>query len=58
MYTNAQYVNNPLGQISSIRVSIDGIISCVPIDPNNKDYENIMQLVSSGVLTIAPAGIT
>lgn len=53
MYTNAQYLNNPVGEIYSIRVSIDGVISYVPIDPNNTDYKNIMQLVSSGELTIA-----
>ena len=55
MYTDAQYVNGPTGQADAIRVSINGIISSVPIDPSNTDYQNIMELVAAGALTIAPA---
>jgi len=55
-YENAQYQISPLsGQISSISVVIDGLNSCVPLDPANTDYQNIMQLVAEGELTIAPA---
>jgi len=56
MYENAQYMVSPLdGQTTGIRVDISGVTSCVPIDPANTDYANIMQLVSEGKLTIAPA---
>ena len=60
MYTNAQYYNNTLtGQSpAGIRCDIDGVTSYVPIDPANTDYQNIMQLVSEGKLTIAPAEVT
>jgi hypothetical protein len=57
MYTNAQYYNNTLtGQSpAGIRCDINGVTSFVPIDEANVDYQNIMQLVAEGKLTIAPA---
>ena len=56
MYTNAQYYNDTLtGQLTGIRVDINGVTSFVPIDPANTDYANIMALVAAGELTIAPA---
>jgi hypothetical protein len=57
MYTNAQYYNNTLtGQSpAGIRCDINGVTSFVPLDPANTDYQNIMQLVAEGKLTIAPA---
>jgi hypothetical protein len=36
-------------------VDIDGVEWCVPLDPANTDYANIMALVAAGELTIAPA---
>lgn len=59
MYNNAQYVNDPFtGEPCSIRVDINGITSFVPLDPQNTDYQNIMQLVEKGELVIAPADET
>lgn len=56
MYSNAQYVNDPItGQPSCIRVDINGVTSFVPLDPANTDYQNIMQLVAEGKLVIQPA---
>ena len=55
MYSNAQYYKNLTGDIGGIRVDIDGVTSCVPIDPNNTDYKNMMELVEQGKLVIAPA---
>ena len=55
MYTNAQWVDQN-GQHISIRCNINGVTSFVPLDPANTDYQNIMQLVAEGKLTIAPAG--
>ena len=56
MYSNAQYVRDTISnQVTMIRVDINGVTSFVPIDPANTDYQNIMQLVADGKLTIAPA---
>ena len=56
MYSNAQYINDPMtGQPSCIRVDINDIISIVPLDPANTDYQNIMALVEAGELVIADA---
>jgi hypothetical protein len=56
MYSNAKYYD-PLnsGNPCTIQVEIGGVTSFVPMDPANTDYANIMQLVSEGKLTIAPA---
>ena len=55
-YENAQYQINPLnGQVSSISVVIDGLNSCVPIDPANTDYANLMELEREGKIVIQPA---
>ena len=55
MYANAKYVTNLQGENRSITVEIGGIVWSVPLDPANTDYQNIMQLVAEGKLTIAPA---
>ena len=55
MYTNAQYIAFN-GTNTGIRCDINGVTSFVPIDDANTDYQNIMALVASGELTIAPAG--
>jgi hypothetical protein len=54
MYANAQY-EVISGTTTGIRCDINGVTSFVPIDPANTDYQNIMQLVAAGELTIAPA---
>ena len=33
----------------------NGLIACVPPDPNNTDYAEIMRQVDAGELTIEPA---
>lgn len=55
MYSNAKYVKDMAGNVSSIRVDISGAVSFVPIAPANSDYSAIMALVESGDLVIAPA---
>ena len=55
MYSNAQYYNTPFASPAGIRCDINGVTSYVPLDPENIDYANIMQLVDEGKLTIAPA---
>lgn len=55
MYENAQYHNDMCGNLTAIKVSINGLTSFVPLDPANTDYQRIMQLVDSGQLVIDPA---
>lgn len=54
-YNNAQYIKDFSGNISSIRVDINGITSFVSLDPANADYANIIKLVEAGKLTIEEA---
>jgi hypothetical protein len=54
MYKNAQYAHM-YGKNFAINVEINGVSACVPLDPANTDYANIMALVAAGELTIAPA---
>ncbi|MDP6585756.1 MAG: hypothetical protein QF535_13960 [Anaerolineales bacterium] len=39
----------------SIKITIDGIVMFVPLDPANRHYAEIMRQVDAGELTIAPA---
>ena len=43
------------GQITCIRVEIDGVLWYVSTEPSNPVYNSIMALVEAGELTIAPA---
>lgn len=53
-YTNAQWADQN-GQHVCIRVDINSVPSCVPLDPGNTDYAAIMRLVEAGELVIADA---
>lgn len=56
MYNNAQYTKDSIsGEVTGIRVDINGVTSFVPLDPANTDYQNIMKLVDEGQLVIQPA---
>lgn len=55
MYSNAQYINGVDGTANCIRVDINGVITFVPLDPANTDYQNIMRLVDEDKLVIQPA---
>ena len=52
---NAKYVKNILDAIIYIEAEIDGVLTSVPIDPNNVDYAEIMKRKDEGTLTIADA---
>lgn len=52
MYANLQWVNRDTQHVL-IRCEINNILSFVPLDPANTDYQNIMRLVEAGELTIA-----
>lgn len=56
MYENPQYcIDVVTKETVCIRVSINGVISLVPLDEQNRDYTAIMKLVEEGKLTIQPA---
>ena len=55
--TNAQYIQDAFGSGNnvSIKATINGQETTVPLDSNNTDYEEIMRQQSEGLLTIADA---
>lgn len=56
MYENPKYAKDPLSNtVTTILVYINGVLSAVPLDPDNSDYRNIMELVAEGKLVIQPA---
>ena len=52
---NAKYVKNFLNAIVYIEAEIDGVLTNVPIDPNNMDYVEIIKRKDEGTLTIKNA---
>ena len=52
---NAQYVVDEAVKITTIRATIDGVQSIVPLDPANRHYAEIMRQVTEGTLTIQDA---
>ena len=52
--TSAQYVAYD-GVNDHIDIVIDGDTYSVPLDPNNRHYDEIMKQVAAGDLTIADA---
>ena len=59
-YSNLKYstLAPPLGDgvtNQSINGLINGLKGCVPMDPQNTDYSEIMRLVEAGKLTIEDA---
>ena len=52
---SAQYTVDFEGNNSSITAVIDGITMSVPLDPANRHYAAIMEMVDAGELTIAEA---
>tara|TARA_R100000353_G_C6435797_1_gene177188 strand:- start:3 stop:182 length:180 start_codon:yes stop_codon:yes gene_type:complete len=55
-YTNAQYCKDHTGnKISSIKIKLEGSNLHIPIDPDNTDYQEVMEQVKEGTLTIQDA---
>jgi len=53
---NAQYISDLMGEVNvTIRATINGQETFVPIDPANTDYAEIMRRVEAGELTIQEA---
>ena len=53
-FTNPIFVLDPLsGKRSCIQTEIDGSVTFVPLDPNNRHYKELMRQVAEEGLTIA-----
>ena len=52
---SAQYTSMIEGTNDAIAAVIDGKRICVPLDPNNRHYAEILKQVKEGSLTIADA---
>ncbi len=53
---DAQYFKDPVEKVNvSIEATIDGVRSGVPLDPNNRHYQEIQRQVTAGTLTIKDA---
>ena len=53
--TNAKYDKGADNENCSIGVTIDNVVMCVPLDENNRHYEEILKQVDEGTITIAEA---
>tara|TARA_R100000353_G_scaffold104289_1_gene75361 strand:- start:131 stop:307 length:177 start_codon:yes stop_codon:yes gene_type:complete len=54
--TNAKYVTDPeTNQNDTIAITVDGVVTYVPMSQSNSDYIEIMRQVDAGTLTIADA---
>jgi len=53
--SEAQYKSNFFGNIVSIQATIDGQEMCVPLDPANRHYAEIIKQSEAGTLTIEEA---
>ena len=53
--TSAQYTSMIEGTNDAIAAVIDGERICVPLDPSNRHYAEIMRQVEAGELTIQEA---
>jgi hypothetical protein len=53
--TSAQYTLDFDGNNTSIKATIDGAALCIPLDPANRHYAEILRQVEAGELTIADA---
>jgi len=54
--TSAQYIKSrDDSDNESIKATIDGKVWFVPLDPANTDYQEILNQVQAGTLTIADA---
>ena len=52
----AQYLKDPISDKTDvIKATIDGTVMFVPLDPNNRHYEEILKQVKEGTLTIKDA---
>ena len=53
--TSAQYMQDDNGTNVCVRATIDGSVSDVPMDTDNRHYAEILKQVADGTLTIQDA---
>ena len=53
--TSAKYTKSRQGNIKNIKATIDGVVSDVPMNPENRHYAEIQKQVAAGELTIEDA---
>ena len=53
--TNAQYSPDAYGGTNIIRADVDGVPMFIPADASSTIYQEILQQVADGTLTIADA---
>jgi hypothetical protein len=53
--TSAQYTSMIKGTNDAIAIVVDGKRICVPLDPANRHYAEILKQVKEGTLTIQDA---
>jgi hypothetical protein len=53
--TQAQYAEDSEGNVVKINITVNGVLSGVPLDPANRHYDEIMRQVEAGTLTIQDA---
>ena len=52
---NAQYLADENGTNKTVRATIDGSVTDVPMDTDNRHYAEILKQVKAGTLTIKDA---
>jgi len=53
--TEAKYMAKLGGESTTIHAKVSGKFMCVPLDPDNRHYAEILRQVDAGTLTIAAA---
>ena len=54
--TSSQYIVDLDGSTNiSIKATVDSVALMIPLDPDNRHYEEILRQVAAGTLTIAAA---
>ena len=52
---NAQYLKDKDGTVKTMKCNYDGVDISLPLNPENKHYEEIQRQVKEGTLTIIDA---
>jgi len=53
--TNAKYLKDDTDENVTVRITLNGSLTDIPMDPDNRHYAEILKQVAAGTLTIAAA---
>ena len=53
--TNAKYLKDDTDENVTVRVTLNGSLTDIPMEPSNRHYTEILKQVEAGTLTIADA---